>query len=324
MTCKQKILYVTLMFFCSWIIYAQEEHEADSLKKVYWSQPTGENNLKLLDQILSEERDPDSLLRYSRLLILSSIEAKNKKYLLEGYRSRGVAYRYRGDYIESLENLYKAVDLAEELDLLFDVAVLNAEIGNTFSENDDTDQAIIYYDRGINILRDIDSVSTLGLALYNAGDNLFIRKELDSALVYTLEARRIFRDLKNEYFEAYAEGNLGRIIFSRGGNLEQAETYLLEAVTVLEEVSDYNALTDFYSTLSDIYIETGNYDAAIMYAEKSLEAAKIYKMKTDLENRHLKLSQLYEEVGNIPESYEHFKSYVIYKDSLENVEEVKK
>jgi class 3 adenylate cyclase len=324
MSLKRGHILFLLLFLSSQLLLGQDKHVADSLKKIYWSHPSSENNRELLNQILDVDKEPDSMLKYSSLLIRSSIAEKDKLNLMKGYSTRGVGFRYLGDHNESLEDLYKAWELAKDLEQSYNEAIIDTEIGNTFSESGDTEQAIIYYDRGFRILREIDSVATLGSALYNIGDNLYEKKELDSALAYTLEARKIFRDMKLKMHEAYAEGNLGRIIFAQGGDLERAEASLLKAIPVLEKLSHYNALTDFYSSLSDINKERGNEEAAILYAEKSLEAAEKYKMKTDLVNMHLKLSQLYEDNGNIEKSFEHFKTYALYKDSIQDVESVKK
>jgi adenylate cyclase len=157
--------------------------------------------------------------------------------------------------------------------------------------------------------------------MYNIGDHLFEQGELDSALIYTREAREIFKTHKDTFSEAYSLGNLGRI-YAKMGSARSAEQHLNESIALLEKVPDYNSITDFLFAMAEVYSGRGLDAEAITYAERSLLAAKSYGLKNDLVRVHEMLSQLYAEVGNTEKSYEHYKSYVIYRDSIKNLETI--
>ncbi|MFD0976863.1 adenylate/guanylate cyclase domain-containing protein [Salinimicrobium gaetbulicola] len=309
------------LFLISGNVFAQDEFEIDSLKRRLASRPSEKNNLELIKNILVKSQEPDSMLKYSRILLNSSLAANNRIFLYDAYHSQGVAWRLKGEYHKSVDYLFKAAEMAEVLDEKVKLAMTNVEIGNTYSENRNSSLAFEYYDRGLKILKEADQTLVIGQTMYNIGDDLILENEIDSALVYTERARKIFRDYNKKKYEAYSLGNLGRI-YAKKGNVIRAELYLNEAIKILEKFNDYNAITDFLAVMSDIYLDRNDIGSAIEYGKRSLEAADRYKLKGDLENIHLKLSKIYEKAGDLDEAYNHYKKYVLYKDSIKNIQSI--
>ena len=71
--------------------------------------------------------------------------------------------------------------------------------------------------------------------------------------------------------------------------------------------------------MADIYTERDLDSTAIEYAQISRELAKAYGFKNEIREANLRLSRIYEKTGNIPESYEYYKEYITYRDSVLNV-----
>lgn len=317
-----RILISSLLLFA--ICYSatgQERSEFDSLSQLY-SSSKERINLELLEDIISSSRQPDSMLKYSDILIKRAHPIGNKGKLQFAYYHKGVAWRYKGDYKFAFENLFKSAELAGDLESKSKLGKTYVEIGNAYAESGDLNLSSIYFNRGIDLFEAEKDSLSVGATYYNMGDTFFDKGAIDSSLVYTTRARDIFEQMGNEYYKAYSLGNLGRINTARE-EYGLAESQLNEAVEVLLKVEDYNALTDFYSTISEIKQKEGNVEAAIAYAEKSLEAARANGLKEDLQGAHEKLALLHETSGNIGEAYDHYKMFVLYKDSLENTASVK-
>lgn len=305
--------------FCASTVTGQEVTEIDSLKDIFNSNPSKQNDLELLRSICAKSKDPDSTIKYSELLKKASLELSDRDYLFAAYQRQGVAWQKKGNFDKALDQLFKAAELAEVLDQKKDLGNIIVEIANVYSESDNSSLAFPYFKRGIEIARELGDSVKVGQTLYNFGDDLYENGKLDSSLVVTRQARVIFKEFRNSWFEAYSIGNLGRI-FAKQGELDKAERYLKRAVDTLEQKADYSAIADFTAALSDVALQRGNTPLAITYAERSLEAAKEHQLKEDLKNAHYKLSELYETAGRNEEALDHYKQYVIYKDSLENVE----
>ena len=321
-----RIGLLTLIFFLLGSIYESTSQEMsmpqlDSLKDIYEDQPERRDDPLLLVEIMRLEELPDSILKYSRLTFEDKGGQTHDTILFEAYHKHGATWREKANYDKSLEYLFESAQVAEKLGDQIKLGRVNVEIGNTYGESGDFKNAQTYYDRGLDYLRQSTDTFMLGVALFNIGDNLFEKKRLDSALVYTEESLAIFRLYKQPYYEANSLGNMGRIYAMQGDN-RKGERYLKEAIEVLEESNYLNAITDFLAMMAEVYAERGDFVAAIDYAERSLQAAYAHDLKSDMEEKHLMLSDLYEQVGNIPEAYSHFRQHAIYKDSIQNIETV--
>lgn len=320
-------MFYKTLFFCLLIFptgyngVGQERSEFDSLTAIYRASEE-RNNLELLKNIIYSTKQPDSMIKYSNLLIKRAEPIENKEKLQFAYFHKGIAGRYKGDYRYSFDNLYKSAKLAEELRDQNKLGKSYVEIANAYAESGDLNLSSIYFERGIDLFEAEEDTSSVGVTYYNMGDTFFDKGELDSSLVYTSRSRDIFQEMGNKYYEAYSLGNLGRIYAARG-EYDQAELHLNNAIGVLSKIPDHNALTDFYSTMSEIQRDKGNMNAAINYADQSLKAAQANGLKEDLQTAHQKLALLHETAGNTRESYEHYKRYIVYKDSIEDIASVK-
>lgn len=314
-----RAIFTLLLLFLFTTGAGQEQPNVDSLRKILYSKPSKQADLNLLHSLVENSEEPDSVIKYSAMLIKASLKTSNRSYLQKGYQRYGGAWRRKGNYDMALDYLFKAAKLAESLGqtaILGDVLV---EIANTYSESDNSSLAHLYFNQGIEKLRKSGDSLAVGLTLYNFGDDLYENGEIDSALIVTEQARRIFQKFKRPYFESYSIGNLGRI-YARKGDIDRAERFLKMALDTLERRKDYEGITDFSAALSDILLQQGDTAKAISFAEKSLEAAENYKLKEDLKNAHYRLAAFYETTGNTEEALAHYKQFVVYKDSMENVE----
>jgi len=71
--------------------------------------------------------------------------------------------------------------------------------------------------------------------------------------------------------------------------------------------------------LSDIYLKNSQWGQAMIYAEKSLDLARIYGLKEQISTANLQLSQLFERSGDLNRAFIHYKQHVTYKDSVSNI-----
>ncbi|MEG9328279.1 adenylate/guanylate cyclase domain-containing protein [Salinimicrobium catena] len=314
-----RIIVILLFLLPGFPGIGQERYDLDSLKQIFYSTPSRQNDLELLRAISYGSMAPDSIVKFSDLLIKASLESSNRYFLMKGNHKRGVAWQRKGEYDKALEDLFKAAELADAMDSISSLGNTYIEIANVYSESDNSTLAFSYYNRGIEALRRGGDSLAVGLTLYNFGDDLYESGKLDSALLVTRQARTIFKKYKRSDYEAYSLGNLGRI-YARQGQMDRAEGLLNRAIDTLEQYEDYIAITDFAGTLAEVALERGDTLAAIRFAERSLEAAENFQLKEDLKNAHLQLSQLYESVGDSEEALKHYKQFVRFKDNLENVE----
>ncbi len=141
--------------------------------------------------------------------------------------------------------------------------------------------------------------------------------------MYYERAWNIFRKLNYSIGIAYAQGNCG-IVQTRLGKYDIAEKNLNEAISSLEELKDFYPICVYLTNLADIYNSRGNSQVALKYAHQSLDLARQFGLKEEIGEADLKLSQLYEELGDERKSLQYYKEHVIYHDSVNNIKSVQK
>jgi class 3 adenylate cyclase len=112
------------------------------------------------------------------------------------------------------------------------------------------------------------------------------------------------------------------MVYANTGKNELAEKNINEAIRILQESEDYYPISVYLMAMSDIYLEKGQWQAAIDYSKRSLALAKQYGLKDQIGDANKKLAELYEQAGDSALSYKYYKSYIIYRDSVINVKNV--
>ena len=316
---RNKDLFVfQIVFFLVGVFgYAQHSSQSDSLKKIYTRDLDRREDIALLSAIAANETNPDSIIKYSDLL-LEFAETDSERLI--AHIQKAGALRLKGEYNNALEVAYQGMEYAlglsdDELN-----GRMNIEMANIYSENKDPSNAAPYFNSGISFLRRSSDSLSLAKALFNAGDNYLNIGKLDSALVLTRESEVIFRNLNSGYL-SYSLGNLSYIQF-RMGNGSLAIPSIEEAINILESRGDDYPISEYLLYLVEIKIHQGDYDTTYEYARESLEKAKKYGLKEIVSSANLKLSEIAELRNDPQTSLLHYKEHIALRDSIHNIETV--
>ena len=325
MSLQFKTYFLLIGFFCTCFqfLWCQDQKMADSLEIIYKKdRVTGIEKLKLLkDLSFNQVTDLEASLKYAEELIKLSKAQENYKYLASGYLQKGNTHRLAGNLDNALEAFFKSIDASINAENKIGEGIANMAVADTYSEMGNSDNAAIYYFKAINILRQTDHPIALATALINAGDEAFNNEDYELALQYFKESGEIFK--KEDYLigTAYNLGNMG-MVYAEQGKDSLAKSNINEAIVILEDLEDYYAISEYLTYMSDIYLKQGNDNASLDYALRSLELAQKYGLKKQISESNLKLSELYELEGKLPESYAFYKDHITYRDSFVNLENV--
>jgi len=317
------ILFFIWLFISN--IFSQEQRIADSLARIY-----DQNSLKdtarfelLLNLSFNEVKNLKLGLKYAEELISLSQQSNNDRYLRAGYFLKGTKERLLGNLDEALDAFFKSAALAKRANKPVSEADSYTAIADIYSVANNYVNAENYYNKAISALRRSNDSISLASALSNAGDALRKIKKYDSSLLYLNESKLIFDEKNYLIGKAYSLGNIG-MVNAALGNDKLAEKNINEAIQILEETQDYYPICDYILSMSDIYSDKSDVQKALMYATRSLQLAKQYELKEQIAGASLKLSNLYEQFGDIKQSFYHYKNYVLFRDSLNNINSVAK
>ncbi|MBC7748261.1 MAG: tetratricopeptide repeat protein, partial [Methylotenera sp.] len=195
-------------------------------------------------------------------------------------------------------------------------------IADVYSVMGNSNNAEIYYNKSIQLLRKSNDSISLASALLNAGDEYLKNNKFGLALTYFEEAGVIFKKINYSSGTAYTLGNIG-MVYAKIGKSELAKSYITQAMNMLEELKDYYAISDYLLYMSDIfYLMQNNWPAALRYAKRSLQLAEQYGLKEQISNSNLKISELYQKAENPKESLKFYKNHIAYRDSITNLKSV--
>ncbi|MDX5586055.1 MAG: adenylate/guanylate cyclase domain-containing protein [Aureibaculum sp.] len=317
--------YVLIGFFLisSSLFYGQNKFLSDSLENIYEKGEFDENSrLKILYDLAEHHIDPEKKLRFSIELIETAQELDSMDKVFSGYLQKGTAYRKKGELSNALESYLHAAKVANDNNLRR-LGIINITIADVYSLMENHSNAIQYYDKAITILRVEKDSILLATALINAGDEAFSTKNYDLSLKYFKESGQIFKEMDYLIGTAYNLGNMG-MIFAEQEKNSLAESNINEAIVILEKLGDYPPICEYLIYMADIYLKKGNIPRTLNYATRSHELAQQYKLKKQLGDANLKLSEIYEKTGDEKKSLTYYKDYIVYRDSVKNIEAVQK
>ncbi len=301
-------------------LFAQDQRTADSLGIIYREEKlTGDDRLELLRNLsFNELNDPALSLRYAEELIDLSQAEGNQLYLHRGYLQKGNTFLRLGELQKALDAFFKSSEAALKTGYLAGEGSGYTSMADVYSLEGNDDNAELYYNKAIGLLRKTSDSVALATAILNTADFYLHSKKYELALQYFEEAGTFFKEANHLNGIAYYLGGVG-MVFAEQGKDEAAKAKLMEAIIMLEKLKDYYPIAVYLNTLSHIYAKKNDFDRALQTAHKSLQLSKTYGLKDQISDANLQLSELYEKKGRIVEAYKYFKDYVAYRDSVNNL-----
>lgn len=319
---KTYYILIGFFFFFSFSAFPQDQKLADSLRQIYESlELTDSMRLEILRRLSFNENDQDLGLEYAEELIRIAEKQRNDIYLFHGNLKKGYKMWKLGKLEEALEVFISAIKAAERAECPLCEGTAYCAIADLYSESHNHANAMSYYIKAISILRKTNDRIALATTILNAGDEYLTYKNYDSALLLFKESKVIFDQTNYKIGKAYTLGNIGMVYANTNKN-DLAEKNINEAIQILEKSENFYPICFYLISMSDIYEEKGDRNEALKYADRSLQLARQYKLKQQISDANLKLSELYEELNKPDMALKYYKNYIVYRDSVNNLETI--
>lgn len=321
--CKNRLYWLILVFLSwgsSFDAFSQNQSLGDSLVAVYESLDQDDTSrLRILTLIAANQNDPNKRLYYSEKLMDEASHAQNNLYLHQAYLHHGQASRLRGDFDVAIYSLFKSLDFAVAAKFRRGEAGALIALADSYSILGNHQSAVSYYRRGINTLQNSDSALRANLLL-NLGDEYYLSKMYDSALLYFNQSKNLYELIGNNRSGlAYNLGNIG-LVYAEMGASDIAEQNIRLAIREFEKLGDHYAIAIFLNYMADIFQRNGLLQEAQVYADSSMHVSRRYGFKAEIRDNILRLSDIYASKSDFRTAYQFHKQYVNLKDSIANNE----
>lgn len=184
-------------------------------------------------------------------------------------------------------------------------------------------KALEYYSKALKIHEELKDKPGISANLANIG--LVYKEQLDypKARTFYLEALTLCEELEDNNGIAIILGNLANI-YKNENNFEEALKHSYKALQIEEKIGDKVGIIINLANIGIVYTKIKKYDDAEKYLKRALTLANDIGSLESLMEIEDHLCALYEETNKPAEALEHYKKYIVAKDSVFNADNTKK
>lgn len=278
--------------------------------------------------------------------------ARDGKYGV-AYSLHNMAYVYDtyGDIPKALEYYQRSLKIKEEIGEKRSIAISLNNIGHIYQFQDDALQALNYFNKSLKLYEELSSSSDaeavaagnygIGLCLNNIGA-IYKNKgdassDVPEKMGYYRKAHDFFyrsldirKKIKDNDGIADALGNLGSISLQQSAlpayyskreeNLTKAMDYFQKSLEIFKQINNKYSIAGCLANISSVYLRREQYNDALNYAQLSLSMSKELGTPDKILEAEKILSRIYAEKKDFEPAYEHYRQFILYRDSVSNAE----
>ncbi len=322
------MLLIILVSLVKPTCYAQDQRIADSLESIFQKQDVADSLLpQLLHGITVNQTNPDKRLSYADLLEKTTSKSDDSQWPMKINFIRGLANMEKGNLKVALESFLNSLKVARKLKDENWIGMIYIQMSAIYEYSNNYKLAFSYIRKAIEIFEKLKSqnhpkaTSNLATATLTLGNRFMTTGNYDSASVKFDESILVYKKLNDAQGLAYALGSKG-VLLAKQNLILRAEEYVMEAKEILNTFHDLEPIVYYNNNLSEAYLINGDYKKALDFLEESLIISLESNIKSEIAETYLKLSVVQERLGNSALALENFKTHILYRDSLRNIESI--
>ncbi|MBN2174374.1 MAG: tetratricopeptide repeat protein [Bacteroidales bacterium] len=219
--------------------------------------------LNLIDKFFAQPEDfiakkgSKTIERYKRL---------NFRALLE----IGIEKFFQGKYNESLENYFKALKIAQDINDIGLVSEVNGAIGIVYKNQGEYAQALEFYEQALSAAIELNDTSWIAACYANAGNVYRRLTNYSKALDYFLKALEVFEKEGESRRMAISYMNIGNL-YEDQKDYNTALEYYSRALQLSYQTDDKKRIAECLANIGNIYSAQKAFNTARDFYRQSLE-----------------------------------------------------
>lgn len=253
--------------------------------------------------------------RVFKHIINVSRTAKDSVAQAKALYHSALAYKNQGVTHQSLEHLFLALSICEQIDHPQLSTLIYIQIGTAKKDQGLFDESIEYFNKALVLAQERNSENDQASIYNNMGSAYKLNLQYAKAKEYFLRAIEINKSTGNLKYLSYNYNNLANI-YEETNDLENARIYHERSVELKKEIQDLPSLAVSYSNLGLVYMKLNQLPEALEYIKKSLEIAEEYQVAEILPVVYSQYAIILSQRGDFRSAFAMMQRLTRYKDSL--------
>lgn len=258
----------------------------------------------------------EALKSYETALTLFS-KMNDKKGMASGYNNIALIYRNQGNFSKALECYLNALRIREETKDKKGMGTAYNNIAVLYSEQGKALEALKNYELAARMREEIGDKRGLATTYGNMGITYKELGDYEQALKYQFQSLNLSKEMGNKQGVGLSYSSIG-VVYSMQKKYSDALKYQLMSLTIHKELSDKKNVSSVYIDISKIYLSQQKNKEAQLYADSALQFAKEIGHILFIKESYKALAEIDSAKGNYALAFEHYKLFMLYKDSLLN------
>jgi len=298
----------------------------------------GNISIRLGNNYYNQENYPDALKNYLAALKIFEKNAA-KKEMAKTRRNIGMVHWYLGNYSEALKNHLVSLDLNEEIDDKKAIATAYNDIGNIYETQRNFNDALKNYSSALKIDEETGNKRAMINRLFNIGFVYDNQGNYFGAIKNFTAALKISEEIGIKDGIAACNINIADTYFHQGvteSDPEKRKKLFSEALNnymlaskVYQESNDRQGLAICYNGIGGVFLESKNFPKARQFLNDGLLLFKEMRSieftdpsyptpSSYIRDNYQLLAKLDSATGDWKKALDHYKLYILYRDSLVN------
>ncbi len=233
------------------------------------------------------------------------------------FQNIGLLYEKTYGNKEALDYYTKAIEIAEEIDSRFDIAVLNYNIGVINFNMKDYENAENNFQTALDLYVELDDKKYIAQTYNLFGVLRMEQGEYEQANEYyknaiTLCEKHNFLETKKSWYIS----NLGESFFDQK-EYDSAKYFYNQALLLSEKLDDVEKIQWINNNLGDVYYQEGNYQKAIDFYQTSIALGNTGIIDDEYKRSSKNISEAYEMLGDYKNALAFNDQYIHQAELLE-------
>lgn len=307
------LITISLLFILSH--FCAQQKKIDSLKSLL-EFPLNDKDIPVLIELSNAYtfHNYDSAIKYANLGIQTS--EKNGKKPDQGFSvSLGNVYFEKGEYDKALNYYIEAEKQGKLLGDLKSLVLINGNIGLIYLEQNLLEKAKIQFESALEIAKENRFQHLIAGNTNYLGRLFYAANQKDEAMVKFKEALLLAKELNKTDLYYECVNNIA-IIHQETGHYNDALDYFGQYLEFVKQNNESRGLSAAYHNIALVYKDMKNIVNTITYLDSSVTAAKSVRAFQDLIEIYSTYTEIFTLSNNYEKAFETFKLQFAAKDSL--------